>query len=553
MDKALIDIMALLGAQLDKGGQKTYLDLLPPTIKEEVAQMTRRDGDAAVGGQTLLNEFAHNSVTEGGSDLEARKNEGPAEKDTEGAKSGSLVGALLGLVCLQAPAQKAADLLEDLPAWMQGLLVHRIANGNMLNISRGLAPAEAGLVEELRALFASAEDWGAESAAKILRKIGNQELLEQVVRATAARNEKVMEEVQNHLFVFEDLLLLSNPELQILMMQVDNATLAQALCLSTEEVKKRLFENVSARRARLIDDERDLYEDAILEELQSAQGNVMNAVRTMYNSGKITAFFGLLQEDSRPQGGEEVEQRPIFIEVVGDDEEEAEEEKTLEVEQESEEEIDTPRKKSYLGWVLGAVCIGMPLLIWQLSGREGERSEVSSGSLEANSGAGRRGEARVVGSISAKGQKGEEGADVASNAPKLTQVGTKEKEPLVLVDLDGVESQVEVLEENSRIFQEKGAADEKSKGLYLQVGRLRTTILAEDFYLRTPVVKISGKPGTVFSTRVVFDATTFVEVEKGRLEIESLVDQGQQFRLKGGQQGTFDPGGGGETNNIQKD
>ena len=557
MDKALIDIMALLGAQLNKGAQKAYLDLLPPAIKEEVAERTRGGGDGAkaaiVGGQRLLKEFAQDTALEDGSALEARGNEGAVGKGAERPMSASLVGALLGLVCLQAEPQKTAAFLGDLPAWIQGLLVHRIANGNMLNISRGLASAEADLVEELRALFTGTEEWGAKSAARILRGIGNQRILEQAVRATAALNEKVMEQVQNHLFVFEDLLLLSNPELQILMMQVDNDTLAQALLLSTEEVKKRLFQNVSVRRARLIGDEGDLYESATVEELQSAQGNVMNAVRTMYNSGKISTYFGLLQEDSRPQGGEDVEQRRIFVEA--DDEEEGEEEKVLEVEEEEEEEdVVTPVKKSYWGWLLGAlVCIGVPLLIWQLGGPAGECSEESSRSSGANSSAGKEGGSRVVGRMSAKEQKDEEGTEVSSREQKLTQVAIKRKGPLALVDLDGVESQVEALEENSRIFQEKGAPEEKSKGLYLQVGRLRTTILDEDFYVRTPVVKISGKPGTVFSTRVVFDATTFIEVEKGTVEVESLVDQSEKFRLKGGQQGQFDPRGGGEINTIQKD
>ncbi|MBN98119.1 MAG: hypothetical protein CME16_02550 [Gemmatimonadetes bacterium] len=558
MDKTLIEIMALLGAQLSKEARKTYLDILPPTIKDEVSQRAPRGGDlggsAIAGGQTLLKEFSQDSVAAGRSSRAANENEEIAGKSKAGRNSGSLVGALLSLVCLGAPRQKAADLVGHLPAWIQGQLVNRIASGNMLDISRGLAPPEAELVEELRAQCSTREEWGAKSAAGILRGIGDQGMLEQVVKATAARNDKVMEEVQNHLFVFEDLLLLSNPELQVLTMQVDNATLAQALCLSTEEVKKRLFQNVSARRARLIDEERELYEDATPEELQSAQGNVVNAMRTMYNSGKTAAYFGLLQEDSRPQGGGEVEQRRVLIEVAGDGEEEVAAKKVPEEEEEVEEKKGAPDKKNYRGWVLAAlVFIGAPLLIWQLLGRSGERSDISTGSVGAKSAAGSGAESRVVGRVLAKGQKGDQGAEFSSSEPRLNQVGFKRKGPLALVDLDGEESRVEVLEENSRVFHEKSAPNEKSKGLYLQVGRLRTTILAEDFYLRTPVVKISGRPGTVFSTRVVLDATTYVEVEKGWVEIESLVDQGARYSLKGGQQGKFDPQSGSETNAIQVD
>ena len=102
-------------------------------------------------------------------------------------------------------------------------------------------------------------------------------------------------------------------------------------------------------------------------------------------------------------------------------------------------------------------------------------------------------------------------------------------------------SEVEPIGERAQVFHEQNADPEESKGLFMSVGRVRTTILDQDFYVRTPIVKITGSQGAVFETRVVIDRTTYVEVEAGEVVAESTTRSGGPTQLTAGEKARFDP------------
>ena len=60
----------------------------------------------------------------------------------------------------------------------------------------------------------------------------------------------------------------------------------------------------------------------------------------------------------------------------------------------------------------------------------------------------------------------------------------------------------------------------------------------------TPIVEVVGRAGAVFHTRVVLDASTIVEVERGTVEVISLKDEKKKWLLKEGKVGRFHSNGG---------
>ena len=81
----------------------------------------------------------------------------------------------------------------------------------------------------------------------------------------------------------------------------------------------------------------------------------------------------------------------------------------------------------------------------------------------------------------------------------------------------------------------------------MRVGKVRTMVLDEEFELRTPVVKVRGiVRGAVFETRVVLNAATSVEVNRGMVEVRSSLRDGQRWVLGSGMRGYFDTAGNGE-------
>jgi len=105
------------------------------------------------------------------------------------------------------------------------------------------------------------------------------------------------------------------------------------------------------------------------------------------------------------------------------------------------------------------------------------------------------------------------------------------------------------LEELTEIERPPGGGDGDEGQLYLRVGRVRTTVLEEGFKVDTPVVEVMGKAGAIFHTRVVLDASTIVEVERGSVEVLSLRGKKKKWLLKEGMVGRFDSRGGGSIEN----
>ena len=86
------------------------------------------------------------------------------------------------------------------------------------------------------------------------------------------------------------------------------------------------------------------------------------------------------------------------------------------------------------------------------------------------------------------------------------------------------------------------APDSTLRLVNLRVGRLQATVLEERFAVQTPLVRIHAPVGSVYSVRVVLDATTQVRVEKGLVEIQSIAGSGGSLWLQEGEERTFAAG-----------
>jgi len=69
--------------------------------------------------------------------------------------------------------------------------------------------------------------------------------------------------------------------------------------------------------------------------------------------------------------------------------------------------------------------------------------------------------------------------------------------------------------------QDDMASHEEAR-LYLRVGRVTVTAVTTDFTVRTPLGEVVGSAGSVFTVRVVFDASTTARARQGTVDVWSL-------------------------------
>jgi len=93
--------------------------------------------------------------------------------------------------------------------------------------------------------------------------------------------------IRKHLFTFEDVFALDDRSIQSVMREVSNDTLTLAMKTSTDDVKDKIFRNISSRAAEMIKEDLEVMGPVRLSDVEKAQGEIIKIVRKMEEEGKI--------------------------------------------------------------------------------------------------------------------------------------------------------------------------------------------------------------------------------------------------------------------------
>lgn len=187
--------------------------------------------------------------------------------------------------------QRAADVIMSLPEEVRPNLLMRIASleGVPLAALRELDEImEEQLAgnENIKSSFVG----GINVAANILNHMDSPVstlLLEEI----AGNSSELAQKIQDKMFIFEDLANLDDRGMQTLLREVATDRLLLALRGVSEELKNKIFNNMSKRSADMLRDDLEAAPPAKLSEVESAQKEILLIVRSLADSGAI-AFGG---------------------------------------------------------------------------------------------------------------------------------------------------------------------------------------------------------------------------------------------------------------------
>lgn len=100
-------------------------------------------------------------------------------------------------------------------------------------------------------------------------------------------NPPLAEIIRKHLFTFEDIFKLDDRSIQAIMREVSNDTLTLAMKATTEEVKEKIFRNISSRAADMIKEDLEVMGPVRLSDVEKAQSEIIKIVRKMEEDGKV--------------------------------------------------------------------------------------------------------------------------------------------------------------------------------------------------------------------------------------------------------------------------
>ncbi len=106
------------------------------------------------------------------------------------------------------------------------------------------------------------------------------------------KDSELAEEIKQRLFVFEDIVQLSDKAIQMTLREVDNDDVALALKTASEEVEEKIFTNMSDRAEEMLKEDMEYMGPVRLREVEDAQQRIVNVIRELEEKGEIVIARG---------------------------------------------------------------------------------------------------------------------------------------------------------------------------------------------------------------------------------------------------------------------
>jgi flagellar motor switch protein FliG len=193
----------------------------------------------------------------------------------------------IALILVHLKPDVASDILSRLPDDIKTDVSFRIAS---------LDKVLSGTMREMNAIFeeilknkdnmSTEEAGGVARLAEILNTIDSS-TAEQIIDEIEEEDPELADEIKQMMFVFEDIVLVDDKGLQKVLRSVESQELGIALKASTEEVKAKIFKNMSERAAEILKEEMEVSGAVRMKDVTDAQQKITRIVQEMERKGEL--------------------------------------------------------------------------------------------------------------------------------------------------------------------------------------------------------------------------------------------------------------------------
>jgi flagellar motor switch protein FliG len=188
--------------------------------------------------------------------------------------------------------EKKGEVLRRLPESLQAEVVLRMAN--LDNVDPELiAEIDKVLKNQLSNSHTveQASLGGVQPVAEMLN-VMDKNTEQSIMSKLEEKDPLLAEEIRKLMFVFEDIAKIDDRGIQILLKEVPNDKLLLALKTSNDDIRNKIFKNISARAAEMLREDLANMGPARLSDVESAQQEIVNAARRLEAEGKIIIARG---------------------------------------------------------------------------------------------------------------------------------------------------------------------------------------------------------------------------------------------------------------------
>ena len=195
--------------------------------------------------------------------------------------------------------QTIALILAHLPPTTAATVIGALPDELQTDVTLRVAQIDQTSPEVVREIEAVLEGKMVELFQPDMTKVGGVQNVAQILTMADRSTEKgilmnlqeldpeLAEEIRALMFVFDDVVLVNDAGIQRVLKEVDNKDLSLAMKAASDEVKEKIFGNMSSRAAGMIQEDMEYMGPVRLRDVEAAQSRIVEVIRRLDDAGEI--------------------------------------------------------------------------------------------------------------------------------------------------------------------------------------------------------------------------------------------------------------------------
>ncbi len=266
-------------------------------VLKEFTNNFENDQDFCVSGKSFLKDVVNKSLDENTAREVCKTidNEISGKPFSELAyqPAQNLVNQLKGehpqtiaLILSHVTEDKAAELLCLFPNELKADIAYRLLQVGDVK-EDVIHELDAVIKKNISGVETTTRDYdGLEVLANILNEVDNN-TESQIMDSIEKEDDELAEMIRQKMFVFEDLVQVDNKSFRQLLQSVENEVVVKALKTASEEMKKKIFENMSERASEMLQEELEYLGPVRLAEVEESQQSIIRIAKKLETEGQI--------------------------------------------------------------------------------------------------------------------------------------------------------------------------------------------------------------------------------------------------------------------------
>ena len=197
----------------------------------------------------------------------------------------------IAMILAHMPSEISSEIMMSLPDEQKGDIAMRIAKLGQIS-EDVVRDVDKALKYELSgAVGPGGKAGGLEVLVDIINGV-DKSTEDSVMEYVEEDDAEMANEIRNLMFVFEDLTNIDDTAMREILKKVEGQQLTYALKTATEEMKDKIFSNLSQRAGEMLKDDLEAMGPVRLAEVEDAQQAVVRAAKELEADGTITLGKG---------------------------------------------------------------------------------------------------------------------------------------------------------------------------------------------------------------------------------------------------------------------